>query len=82
MSEGDKTEDPTPKKLADAKRDGDVLQSRELSTALVFGIGVAWALAAGAVIVRALEAMLRAMLQFHSEDVHAFSPGTDRKSVV
>ena len=76
MSEGDKTEDPTPKKLADARRDGDVLQSRELSTALVFGIGVAWALAAGAVIVRALEAMLRAMLQFHSEDVHAFSPGT------
>ena len=76
MSEGDKTEDPTPKKLTDAKRDGDVLQSRELSTALVFGVGVLWVIVAGAVIVRALEAMLRAMLQFRSENVRGFAPGT------
>jgi flagellar biosynthesis protein FlhB len=76
MSEGDKTEDPTPKKLADARRDGDVLQSRDLSTALVIGVGVLWAVVAGTVIVRALEAMLRAMLQFRSDDVRAFSPGS------
>ena len=75
MSDGDKTEDPTPKKLADAKRDGDVLQSRDFSTALVIGVGVLWAVVAGTVIVRALEAMLRAMLQFRSDDVRAFAPG-------
>ena len=76
MSEGDKTEDPTPKKLADAKRDGDVLQSRELSTALVIAVGVLWAVAAGAVIVGALKAMLRTMLQFSDGNVRAFAPVT------
>ncbi len=76
MSEGDKTESPTPKKMADAKRDGDVLQSRDLSTALVFGVGVLWAVVAGAVVVRALKAMLGSMLQFEDRDVRAFSPGT------
>lgn len=76
MSEGDKTEDPTPKKLADAKRDGNVLQSRDLSTALVFGVGVLWAIAAGAVVVSTLRSMLGAMLQFRMVAVQSFSPGT------
>ena len=75
MSAGDKTEDPTPKKLSDARRDGNVLQSRDLSTALVFGVGVAWAIAAGAAFVSALGSMLRAMLQFRMGSVQAFSPG-------
>lgn len=75
MSDGDKTESPTPKKLADAKRDGDFLQSRDLSTALVFGVGVVWAVGAGAVIVTALKLMLRAMLRFQNTDVRAFAPG-------
>lgn len=74
MSEGDKTEAPTPKKLADAKRDGNLLQSRDLSTALVVGIGVLWAIAAGAVVVSELGAMVRAMLQFRVESVQAYSP--------
>lgn len=75
MSEGDKTEQPTDKRLRDAKRDGDVLQSRDLSTALVVVIGVAWAIAAGVTVVRATSAMLRNMLQFGSGDVFAFAPG-------
>jgi flagellar biosynthesis protein FlhB len=74
MSESDKTESPTPKKLADAKRDGDILQSRDLSTALVFGVGVLWAVVSGAVIVSALKQMLRAMLQFQDADVRTFAP--------
>lgn len=74
-SQSDKTEEPTPKKLADAKRDGDVLQSRDLSTALVFGVGVLWMMAAGAVTVSALGSMLRAMLQFNVDAARAFSPG-------
>ncbi len=75
MSESDKTEDPTPKKLADAKRDGNVLQSRDLSTALVFGVGVLWAIAAGAVVVSTLRSMLGATLQFRMVAVQSFSPG-------
>lgn len=71
MSEGDKTEKPTAKKLKDAARDGDVLQSREVSTALVMAAGVCWLVCAGAQTVSALITMLRAMLQF---DGKAFSP--------
>ena len=76
MNEGDKTESPTPKKLRDARRDGDVLQSRDLSTALVFGVGVLWLVVAGAVIVGALKGTLIAMLRFDMRDVRQFSPGT------
>ncbi len=75
MNEGDKTESPTPKKLRDARRDGDVLQSRDLSTALVFGVGVLWLVVAGAVIVGALKRTLIAMLRFDMRDVRQFSPG-------
>jgi len=32
---GEKTEKPTAKRLADAVKNGDILQSKELSTALV-----------------------------------------------
>ena len=82
MSEGDRTEGPTPKKLADAKRDGDVLQSRDLSTMLVVGVGVCWVLVAGTVVVRALKGMLTALLQFGSSDVRAFAPGAVISEVV
>ena len=76
MSEGDKTESPTPKKLTDAKRDGDVLQSRDLSTALVVGIGVLWMVTASALVVGVLKSMLTAMLQFRADNLRAFAPGT------
>jgi flagellar biosynthesis protein FlhB len=75
MSEGDKTESPTAKRLRDAKRDGDVLQSRDLSTALVVGVGVALAMVAGGMVVSAVKAMLRGMLQFSGGEVHDFAPG-------
>ncbi len=75
MSEGDKTESPTAKRLRDAKRDGDVLQSRDLSAALVVGVGVGLAFIAGEVVVSAVKMMLRAMLQFSGSHVRAFEPG-------
>ncbi len=75
MSESDKTESPTPKKLSDAKRDGDMLQSRELSTALVVATGVIWAVVSGVAMVRMLSAMLRTMLQFGHDDIRVFAPG-------
>ena len=69
----DKTEEPTAKKLRNAKRDGDVLQSRDLSTALVFGVGVVLVMVSGGLVVGAVKAMLHAMLQFGS--VRDFAPG-------
>lgn len=39
-----KTEQPTPKKRADAAREGDVLMSRELATALMMLAGAGWLL--------------------------------------
>lgn len=74
MSEGDKTELPTPKKLRDAAQKGDVLQSRDLSTALVVAVGVVWAIVAGSFIVGALKAMLATGLRIEAGSVSAFSP--------
>ncbi len=75
MSDGDKTESPTAKRLQDARRDGDVLQSRELSTALVFGTGVVLASTFGGVIVGQLRMMLGTMLRFDHAAIESFSAG-------
>ena len=45
---GDKTEKPTPKKLRDAKKKGQVVHSRDLSSGFVFIIAVAVLMKAGA----------------------------------
>ena len=42
-----KTELPTHKKLMDSAREGDVLMSKELATALMMLAGAGWLLAAG-----------------------------------
>jgi flagellar biosynthesis protein FlhB len=75
MSEGDKTESPTAKRLHDAKRDGDMLQSRDLSTALVVGVGVVLVMILGGLVVDAVKTMLRGMLQFSGGEVRDFAPG-------
>lgn len=74
MSDADKTERPTPKRLRDAARDGDVLPSRDVSSALVTAIGVAWIVFAGTSAIGATKAMLAAGLQLGADDVRAFSP--------
>jgi flagellar biosynthetic protein FlhB len=78
MSEQDqsqKTEDPTPKKLQDAAKKGDVLQSRELGTAMVVVAGAAWLALMGPASVGALETMLSDGLSFGADDVKTFDPG-------
>ena len=78
MSEQDKsqqTEAPTPKKLEQAARKGDVLQSRELGTALVVIAGAAWLALAGPAMVGALEMMMSDGLSFGAADVKGFDPG-------
>lgn len=72
---GEKTEKPTAKKLADAAKEGDILQSRELATALVVMAGAGWLAFVGPMLVSALEKMLSSGLSFAPEDVADFEPG-------
>ncbi|SNS85057.1 flagellar biosynthetic protein FlhB [Sphingomonas laterariae] len=69
-----KTEAPTEKRKREAVEKGDVLQSRELGTALVVLAGAAWLALAGPWLVGALEEMLRASLTFDSSAVSDFDP--------
>lgn len=71
---GEKTEKPTAKRLKKATEDGDILQSRELGTALVVLGGVVWLAVSGPMIMAALQEMLITALRFGREDVVDFSP--------
>ena len=71
-----KTEAPTPKRRRDAAEKGDVLQSRELGTALVVLVGAAWLAIAGPMMVGTLETMISDALTFNAADVREFAPGT------
>ncbi len=71
---GEKTEKPTVKKLRDAAKEGDILQSKELATALVIMAGAAWLAVAGPMMMGALQDMLTSALRFSREDVVAFEP--------
>ncbi len=71
---GEKTEKPTAKRLTDAAKKGDILQSRELSTALVTMAGIAWLAIAGPDLVRAIREMLIQGLRFDVSDIAAFEP--------
>lgn len=70
-----KTEAPTQKRLADAARDGDVLQSRELGTALVMLAGAGWLALAGPWFVETCRELLSLGLSFDRSDVMDFDPG-------
>lgn len=70
----EKTEAPTEKRRRDAVEQGDVLQSRELGTALVVMAGAAWIALAGPSMVGACEEMLRKGLTFGAADVTDFDP--------
>ncbi len=73
-SGGDKTEKPTAKKLQDAAKKGDILQSRDLATALVVMAGIGWLAVTGPSLVDALSDMLVEALRFRREDIVDFSP--------
>jgi flagellar biosynthesis protein FlhB len=68
------TEAPTTKRRADAARDGDVLISRELATALVVMAGTAWLALAGQWLVEGSAALLRSGLSFDGGIVEDFQP--------
>ena len=78
MAEGpeddEKTEAPTAKRRQDAEEKGDVLQSRELGTALVMIIGAGWIAIAGPWAMTALKRMLSNALSFDSSAIERFDP--------
>lgn len=71
---GEKTEKPTQKKLQDAAKKGDILQSRELGTAMVVMAGIGCMAIIGPSLIEALSDMLADGLRFRREDVVDFSP--------
>ncbi len=71
----ERTEAPTPKRKKDAAEKGDVLQSRELGTALVVIGGALWFAFAGPMMMNALEVMVTDGLSFDAGDLRNFDPG-------
>ena len=71
-----KTEAPTDKRRREAEKKGDVLQSKELATALVVVAGAAWLALVGKMLVGSLESMLTEGLTFDADAIHDFDPAT------
>ena len=78
MTEGadkdQKTEQPTAKKRADSAREGDVLMSRELATALMMLAAAGWMVAAGGWFVQSAGDLVRRGLTLTAADVADFAP--------
>ncbi len=70
-----KTEQPTPKKRADSAREGDVLMSRELATALMMLAAAGWIVAAGGWFVESASNLVRRGLTLSAADITHFAPG-------
>ncbi len=69
-----KTEEATPKRRADASRDGNILQSRELSTALVMAAGAVWLIIAGGTLYQGCLDLLRDALSLNAAELRTFDP--------
>ena len=72
---GEKTFAPTDKRKRDAALKGDVLRSRELSTAAAILFGAAWLAFAGPWLLGEIGGVLREGLVFGRADVIEFNPG-------
>lgn len=70
----EKTEAPTAKRRRDSAEQGDVLQSKELVTAISVLTGAAWLMVAGPWMLSAIERMLVAGLSFGRDDLVGFDP--------
>lgn len=69
-----KTEAPTPKRRQEAERKGDLLQSKELGTALVITAGAGWLWLAGPIFISACQRVLREGLTIDRSDLTNFDP--------
>src|ERR1043165_5274234 len=79
---GEKTEKPTQKKLQDAAKKGDILQSKELATALVVMAGIGWIAVTGPSVIESLSQMLIEALRFRREDIMDFAPAARGMSLL
>ncbi|MBL0924357.1 MAG: flagellar biosynthesis protein FlhB [Sphingomonadaceae bacterium] len=68
------TEAPTAKRKADAVKEGDVLQSKELATAMMMLAGAAWLIALGGWFFSASKALLRGGLTLDLSNPGSFQP--------
>ncbi|HLZ78537.1 MAG TPA: flagellar type III secretion system protein FlhB [Sphingomonas sp.] len=73
---GEKTEEPTQKRLKESAEKGDVLQSKEMATALVMIVGAGWIALGGPLLVSGLAELLRGSLRFGRDAVEDFAPAT------
>ena len=71
-----KTEAPTARRKAEARREGDVLQSKDLGTALVIIGAALWCWLVGPMFVGACRTVLGQGLTLSHSDVATFSPGS------
>jgi flagellar biosynthetic protein FlhB len=67
-----KTEAPTPRRRQEAERQGDLLQSKELGTALVLTAGASWAWIAGPLFIGACQRLLAQGLTVSRADLTHF----------
>ena len=74
MSDNERTEAPTAKRLQKAREDGDLLKSRDAATALVVLAGVGWLALFGPSLLAACKAVMAAAFQFTRGDIEDFSP--------
>ena len=69
-----KTQEPTPKRNAEATRRGDVLQSKEFGTALMMLAAAAWLVLIGSLFVDSAAAIVKDALQFDKSAIDVFDP--------
>ncbi len=69
-----KTESPTPKKRADAEKQGDILQSKELGAAFAMIAAVGWLALCGPMILSAAHRVLVEGLTISAVEVQKFEP--------
>lgn len=74
-SAGEKSFAPSSKRLRDAALKGDVLRSRELTTAVAILVGAAWLHFAGPWLLEVLQQALRAGLVWDRASLDRFAPG-------
>lgn len=74
-SAGEKTFAPTPKRLADAAKKGDVLRSKELATLAATGTGALALLGLGPWLAESMAATARAGFRFDRAALDGFAPG-------
>lgn len=69
-----KTEAPSAKKLTDAAKEGNILQSRELATAVVMLAGAGWLALFGPGFIDASLTLIRSGLSLTAADFQSFAP--------